>query len=510
MADLKSTGRDRMSDERETELKFLCEASDLEAVLAAAPQGEDARKTLVSTYYDTDGRDLWREGLSVRVRLDGRGYTLTVKRGAGLSREERNLALVGPDPDFSSPPVLSLLPEAEGRTLVPVFTVRVERATRRIQFEGARIEIACDTGAVSAGALLHPLCEVELELLEGPEAALFDLARSLAPAAPLRLSFDTKAARGYRLAGLAGEAEAATSFPRRSAGFCELSIVDGFRALARPALMQVLRNAAELQTSPGARGVHQLRIGLRRLRSAISTFRPLLRQEVEAALVDELRWLGRSSAEVRAYDVLAPRMLDAAKDQPAPLRGLGELCDAVETRHVAARTRLVAEVSCARFRSLVLDACELIETSLGVSEDTDPDAPLAPFLRKALDRRLKRLLKASMDLRSAGDETRHAARLEAKKLRYMGEGVLELGPDTDPDRARRYLRRLKSLQDELGALNDAVSLDQFFASMRLEGPALYAAGVLAGRAEAEARAHLHAAIRERHALARKRPFWRTL
>ena len=73
----------------EIESKFLCEARDLDAVLAAAPGDGTQTRTLVSTYYDTPDSVLSRGHVSLRIRQAGDRRIQTLKRGEGFAREEQ-------------------------------------------------------------------------------------------------------------------------------------------------------------------------------------------------------------------------------------------------------------------------------------------------------------------------------------------------------------------------------------------------------------------------------------
>src|SRR6185503_14175741 len=80
--------RPTVSGSREIELKFLCAPRDLSAVLAAAPEGDDDSRELISVYFDTPDLRLQKAGVSLRVRQSKAGRVLTMKRGDGLAREE--------------------------------------------------------------------------------------------------------------------------------------------------------------------------------------------------------------------------------------------------------------------------------------------------------------------------------------------------------------------------------------------------------------------------------------
>ena len=115
-----------MSGSREVELKFLCAPSDLGAVLAAAPEGDDDSRELISVYFDTPDLALQKAGASLRVRESKGRRVLTMKRGDGLSREEYEAAIEGEQPpDRARAPCGRSLTEDDAAALKPAFNVRV-------------------------------------------------------------------------------------------------------------------------------------------------------------------------------------------------------------------------------------------------------------------------------------------------------------------------------------------------------------------------------------------------
>ena len=305
---------------REIELKFACGPADLAAVLAAAPPGEEETHELISVYFDTPERALKKAGASLRVREEQGKRVQTLKRGEGVEREEYEASIAGLAPDPELDPLPSLTPK--GADLRPVFNVRVSRRRRTFRYDGAEIELALDQGEVSGGDRSSPICEVELELKSGAPSALFALARERAAAAPLYLSFDSKARRGQALA--AGEPEG----PRHSDDVelaRDATAARAFQAIAGRALAQIAANAALLRAEPGAEVVHQLRVGVRRLRSAISTFKPVALDGGRDAVKADLEWLGHACDEPPNLDVLAEETLNPALLGEAPPPGLPSL-----------------------------------------------------------------------------------------------------------------------------------------------------------------------------------------
>jgi inorganic triphosphatase YgiF len=486
-----------MADDQEVELKFACGPDDLAAVLAAAPPGDDTAAELISVYFDTPDLDLKKAGASLRVRESKGLRVQTLKRGDGLAREEHEAPIEGLAPDPKLGPLPKLAPD--GASLKPIFNVRVQRRQRTFAFEGAEIELALDQGEVVGGRRRSPICEVELELKAGEPAALFALARRLSEAAPLYLSFDSKAARGQALvAGEMGEAR----HGRDVALAGDESVAEAFQATARVCLAQIAGNAGLLRERPTPEVVHQLRVGARRLRSAISTFGDVLTDPELARLKEELRWLSRACDRIRNLDVYAQGLADAKGDLGGP--GLASLHKALQTARSRARHEVAAVVESARFRALLLDATAWVETGEWRA-NAAATGPVRPFAEAALDHRRKTVLKRGRHMQGADDERLHELRIAAKKLRYAGDAFASL---YRKPRVRAFTKLLKRLQTELGELNDIATAGPLVESLPLGPEAALVAGEQLGERRAERKRRVRKAAKAFDKLADVDPFWR--
>ncbi len=199
---------------QETELKLSLSAQDLPRLrghpLLAAPA---APQRLFNTYFDTPDLALKARRMAVRERRVGEQYLLTVKTAGsstgGLSRRQEWEGPTTPGAlDFAAlvdDAALAAELMALRPALQPLFATDFERQTWRIDHQGARIEVALDQGHihVPGTALSEALLELELELLQGPEAALLALAEALrgtpGGAVVLTPSDASKAQRGLAL-----------------------------------------------------------------------------------------------------------------------------------------------------------------------------------------------------------------------------------------------------------------------------------------------------------------------
>lgn len=477
---------------QEIELKLSFDSQDSDRLAGAALlTGSPAPVvTLDAVYYDTGDHALRAAGYSLRVRREDGRHVQTIKaagNGAGLFvRREWERAMEGETPVLD--PVADPLHEAVGAALLddlrPVFRTDVLRERRIVERDGARIEIAIDTGEVLAGDCREPLCELELELLSGDAHALFAAARELDAAAPLRLSVLSKPERGYRLA--AGKEERAIK-----AEVIDLSSETdagmAFVRIARNCIRQFRLNEDIFLDTASPESLHQLRVALRRLRSAFMLFRPILKQDpAYPRFVAALKELGAVTGELRDIDVLAPRL--SPKDRKRMAAARAEALEKVEmTLHLA------------RTRHLMLDLAEWL--ALAEWRSRMNDAALVVFAAAALRRcrrRLKRAAKGWADLDTAG---RHEVRKRAKALRYAVEFFASLFTEGKAGKRLAVFREaLADLQDELGALNDLA-----FAPALLER--LGMTGALAPPPEREQQALIDAAGRKLSALLGQKRFW---
>jgi inorganic triphosphatase YgiF len=343
---------------------------------------------------------------------------------------------------------------------------------------------------------------VELELKSGPPEALFRLARRLIAAAPLYLSFEGKAAQGQTL--LQGGRLAARRWeaPRLEP---EATVAEAFQALGRSCVGLIAANAAVLRRTDEAEAVHQLRVAVRRLRGALSMFAPILGGDAAGPrLSDELKWLASTCDNARNLDVyLAETVRPAADAETAP-HGIDALVQCLETARARAHDEVLAAVSSSRFRELLVEVVAWMEMGAWL-EGPDTGRPARGFMADALDRLRRKLFKNGLDLAALDDHGRHKVRIHAKRLRYAADGCASL---FDAEAVKRFVDRLKAVQDQLGTLNDIVTAEGLVAGLEPDAAGAYAAGHLAGLRAARRPKLIRRGGRALRRLAKVEPFWR--
>jgi len=305
-----------------------------------APKAESQ----VSVYFDTDKQKLRKKGLMLRVRREDRQHTQTIKAFANVGsfeRDEWEAEIAGNEPDLdrAKGTVLEpLLTKKLRRGLKPVFETRVRRTVYPLADNGRAIALTVDQGTIETGKRSLPLCEIELELKRRNAADLFDLARKLTQALPARLAVKSKSERGYEIIDGEQELPVKATAIALQAGMSARGV---FKTIGLACLKQAINNEpALIRGDP--EGVHQMRVGLRRLRAAMSLFAALLRDPQTAAIKNELKWLAGELGPARELEVLVNRVVAPMKRQRRRWRGMPSLSHEFRngaTRRCRARRR---------------------------------------------------------------------------------------------------------------------------------------------------------------------------
>lgn len=496
----------------ELELKFQLGPGAIEALQGDVFPFEKAKiSQMHAVYFDTPGHALRDGAFSLRVRRKGDTYVQTLKHRSGggiFQRDEWESEIAGPDLDLS---LLVDTPAADAigdAPLAPAFTVEVERRAHLWNRGEARIEVSFDTGLIVAGDRQEPVAEMELELLAGPASALFDLARELHAKAALTLSFESKAERGYRLAGHDGVA----ALRAQNAAIGPDTRGDAaFQIVARDALVQIGVNAQLLQRTQNADILHQLRVGLRRFRATLSVFKEMLDPEGLNTARAETRWLAAELADARDLDVFVQRAHTPNEIEESA--GRAAFFRALRNAQAEAYGRALAAVRSDRFRALLLKLGEWIEVGGWRRLANDRQRTLresrvtglaAPVLDK-LDHRVRRRSRKFTELNVAA---RHDLRKQVKKLRYAAAFFSEAFPQ-HPKRRTRFTTALRELQDALGELNDlAVARSVAMRAVgRRSGEMAFAAGLEVGRLTSGEDEVIDRANDALKAYRKVKPFW---
>jgi len=432
---------------------------------AVAGQRPGTRR-LRAVYFDTPDFALRRSGFALRVRREGPRWIQSLKGGGGSAAGlHRRLEWETPVPRCELNP--GLLPQngpgAAARSekirdaLAPLFMTDVSRRGRMLVFEnGDRIEYCLDRGEIRVVDRVEPVCEIELELKSGAPARLFEVALALVRELPVRVEPDSKAERGYRLAGGSLRTPAkADDIPLPG----ESTVNDALKGILRACLAHLQANEDGMLEGADVEYLHQMRVALRRMRSAFTIFNRLVPKEVTEHQVGEIKWLTSRLGAARDWDVFVTETLGRIPATGAWASSLDGFVSAARERQEKVDVLAREAVTSRRYQELLLGLGAWIsaEAWLGALDEEGRERmqqPARDFARAELERRHRKLVKGGEHLAALAPAERHRMRIAAKKLRYAGEFFSSLFPGKA---ARAYTKALAELQDVLGTLNDAAT-----------------------------------------------------
>lgn len=540
----------------EFELKFEVPPASLKGVAAAMQPGKTTRQRLQARYFDTDDHALARSGLVLRLRKEGRHWVQTAKAQTAdmLERLEHNAAFPSPPqgavlaPDLArhrGTPVGAAIDKAlrvgakgDYPELHLLYETDINRVTSHVVFKGSVVELALDQGRVFSGADVRnnstpksqAIRELEFELKQGLPVDAVELAGQWCAHHGLWISTIAKSMKGQRLCS-GNEFVAAT--PALPPSFSKHATArDMMTAVISACLNHVLPNMSELASGSTAPDqVHQLRVGIRRLRTALGERHELVdsagvkaspaadweflerweRWEVwgiwEEALVSAFRALGAHRDASNLTLVTQPHLLAAGgpgmslKDVTGDRADLGEIVRKPEFQNaLLGLLRFVYQQD----GELDNDANESDETNTSNAADTPTG------LKKMVSRRLNKLHKQALldgkKFLELNEEQQHRVRKRLKRLRYLIEFSAPLFVTRKTNKKiQRMSAALKPAQDALGLYNDELMALHAWQALVVDDPnAWFGVGWLTARQEPNARR----CLKEIKAFANVKPFWR--
>lgn len=506
--------------DREIELKLECEPEALDRLrraraLTSLTKGRASARKLRSVYFDTEDFALMNSGFALRVRQTGATRVQTLKTepeggGPASDRGEWEVSLGAGDdgPDLNRLPAAlrdRIRTLAHGGQISPRLVSDIRRTTNLLHMpDGGRIELAIDRGVLRANGHEAQVSELELELKRGEPAELYRLALALTDVAPLRIGLRSKAERARALAG--GE----NLQPVRSEAVAlsrDASVGDAYALILRHCLTHLLANEAAAFEGNSAEALHQMRVALRRMRSAFLAFDGLAGGGTDD-MTREAKWLTRAIGGARDHDVFLKEILAPAIAHDEGDAELAALQVAAEKARDEAWAAARACIRSPRMTRFVLQMALYLDEE-GWRGETAGDIsgkPVAGFAAAALDKRLKKTMKLARNIDHLDADDRHELRKRLKKLRYTLGFFAALFPRAH---AGRYLRQLAKLQDVFGALNDVETAQEIVEALGRANPGLADAGARAiTHHERRVRKERQAARRLCRHFATLEPFWR--
>ena len=424
-------------------------------------------------WHDTPGGALIHDGLTL-CRSNG---TWRLTRAAEawhpgtLLAETRDLVALGP----AIPGEIGIRAEWEGtrrlyRWTGPAGVVHLVvlegRFIRRGPVPPSRLSL--DGPGAAVAALMAQLIQAGASL---PRSSLAQEALQVAPAAPAPapLPLDPAQQAGPVLAAILGAQ-----------------------------LRLMLFWAARIPGATGPEPVHQMRVATRRLRAALSTFRPVATSPALAAIAAPLKDCAAQLGAARDWDVFmhgAGARLAAAF--PGDARCAAMLRAGVRRRRKVYRG-LQAYLTGAGFRTLAASLALL------AADRPWPDGPEMPgFAAARLAARLRTVRRAGRGIAALPVPALHELRKDCKRLRYTAEFFQPL---FGAKPSRRFLRALADLQEELGLLNDGSAVGGLMAQLGRSERG-YAAGLAEGFTAAQSNAARSRIVKAWRDFRAVKPFW---
>ncbi len=439
----------------ETELKLHITPENLVRLkrhpfLRALSSSRARTLKLYSIYYDTADLELRQRAMALRLRRIGKQFLQTLKGGGQVSaglhqRNEWETPLQSEQLDFNALKACGgELPSGVRNRLQPVFITDFSRNVRLLNYEGAEIELCMDSGEIRAGQSSCPISELELELKSGEPQQLFKLALALLDIVPLQVEHTSKAEYGYLLFSAASPSVSKAKFPPLKKS---QSIASALQALIAACLAHVQSNVPGALLKLDEEYLHQVRVGLRRLRVALAIAQRFHADGELTALREQVAKLCIELGRSRDWDVFVTQTLAHICTRLPEHAGLREVLSVSERARKKQHAGMDSSLSSQDFQRMLLR----FGAWMHGEQWGGTEATLQRFAAHELDKRSKQVLKHGTELVGENAAQLHALRIACKKLRYSTEMFGGLFADS---KSRNYMAALAELQDILGILND--------------------------------------------------------
>ncbi|MBU6449868.1 MAG: CHAD domain-containing protein [Rhodospirillales bacterium] len=454
-------------------------------LLSAAAISTGSRR-IQHRFFDTAEFALARKGITLFLRKSGRGIRqVLLHNGETL---EVAAASPVPEPGLFGPDWLARL--ATALNSAPLHEMASANFKETIRALG-EAKVTLQTGYLIARGQKIPFSEAEFS---GPTASLPESILALAAGFPLRLQPEPLGPRAVRLAG--GPPPGVHRAGNGLTG--EPSLDEAVESILSACLEQFLANWPAFFEGDEVAAVHQMRVAMRRLRSALGLFNRILPAPEFFALRVEAKRIASIMGGARDWDVFIAMLREgpaAAFANEAGFAALEAQCAAHRQAGYAQVRALLEDPATTRFLLMAEAFLGRRGWRNGLPAEILPRlAERAKiFGAESLERLHRKLRKRGKHLAKLTPELRHNVRIELKKLRYAVEffGLL-LEPR---QRVRQFHHAAATLQEELGKLNDMAAAQELALRLRGDSPeASRALGIVMGWAA-------HAALGEPRAIA---------
>ncbi len=409
-------------------------------------------------------------------RIEGR-FIQTIKSadnaGSPWVRHEHETPVASFEPSRAH--LLEHLPGRDGAdatfgALRPIFETRLTRRRLSCTRQDGTVEAVFDQGNITAAGRSSPILEVEHELKVGKPSALSRSCLEFLERSPCAIGTEGKAARGYRL-WRGGEAQPV--YHKKLRVVPEMQLPEAFHKILNDSFSHTLANVPALADTGVAGSIHQMRVGLRRMRSALYAFKPILDQSGAGDLAVGIKRFFALLGDVRDADVFLSDVLPTIPNDVLPMRSRRLLIRLSETHRAVALSRLQASLASEGFARLVVEIDTWIEgrTWLAATRPIDRllnDRRIGEFAAARLRNMHRKFIKLGRRAVNGTLEDWHQVRIMSKKLRYAGQPLLAALHD---DAVPGYAKNLARLQETLGHINDAHNVRAYLDNIRRSVPA---------------------------------------
>ena len=518
----------------EFELKFEISAQSLPKIVAAFHAKHAQLQLLQACYFDTKDGALAKNGLTLRMRKEGNEWVQTAKglTSNALERLEHNVEVGSLSTNAmdtivtgskassfklsSHMPSINVLRHADEKigkliikvlnikpnkpvpALIPIYETDVQRLKITVKQAGSFIEIALDQGMVISGGRSAALCELEIELKEGKPEHAAALARIWCAKYGLWLSTINKSMKGQRLHDGLLSSQLTQKSLEDKAGF--KSGANGqqiVKAVFQSCLNQILANASEIASetpfddanhTQKAEHIHQLRVGIRRLRTAMRELSPLvdgIDSAWEKPLINTFRKLGEERDNNHLNHILQPQIVAAG----GPIvNTYSNVAKRLDTSRVVRSKAFQDTLLCliAYVNSGFLDESSPIDAE-NVEDKTKENyshKKVRKILANRLDKLHKKIVKEGKKFLTLTETQQHSVRKHFKRLRYLAEfSAPQLSTSSsEKKRTLAVINALKPVQDALGFYNDELMALQTYRKLAAtDSRAWFAIGWLSAR-----------------------------
>lgn len=220
----------------------------------------------------------------------------------------------------------------------------------------------------------------------------------------------------------------------------------------RAILLDLLERIPHARGEGSKKGIHDLRVTVKRFREAFRLFRPVLRKKTFRKHRQWIEDLNDALGEVRNRDVALGQLRKLTAGLAEPSRSVADLMARLESERIAAGAALAAMLDRLQLEGVPAQLAARIES---IEQDAGSGQATFEFARERTRERLLDVrARWATARREATPESLHRMRIGNKRLRYAIEPFSRmLGKEV-----RRLYRSASRFHDVLGDLHDADSM----------------------------------------------------